>query len=157
LGSLPVQEFTHLEIPVSDFQEADVLQIHHARCTGTKALRNGDPRNDWIWVQDGGEESYGDLRGPVVARFLALFKTRNLLSGAGDVHRLALVRILDPITAGRFHRRSGHILVSKRPNGRDMRIVGIGAVIGQAHVFTSSERQWIVNYRIDLRTFNEIY
>ena len=44
-----------------------------------------------------------------------------------------------------------------RPNGRDMRIVGIGAVIGQAHVIPSEERQWIVNHRIDLRTFNNIY
>ena len=88
---------------------------------------------------------------------LALFKIRNVLSGAGDVYRLVLVRILDPIGAGRFHRRSGHIGVSKRPNGRDMGIVGIGAVIGQAHVIPSGERQWIVNHRIDLRTFNEIY
>jgi len=102
-------------------------------------------------------ESYGDLRGRVVARLLALFKIRNVLSGAADVHRLALVRILDPVGATRFHRGSGHIRVSKRPNGRDMRIVGIGAVIGQAHVITSGERQWIVNHRIDLRTFNEIY
>jgi len=31
LGSLPVEQFTHLEIPVSDFQEADVFQIHRAR------------------------------------------------------------------------------------------------------------------------------
>ena len=38
-----------------------------------------------------------------------------------------------------------------------MRIVGIGAVIGQAHVIPSGERQWIVNHRIDLPTFNEIY
>ena len=67
LGSLPVEQFIHLEIPVSDFQEADVFQIHCARCTGTKAFRNDDPRNDWIWVQAGGEESYGDLRGRVVA------------------------------------------------------------------------------------------
>jgi len=74
LGSLPVEQFTHLEIPVSDFQEADVFLIHHSHCTGTKAFRNGDPRNDWIWVQAGGEESYGDLRGRVVARLLALFK-----------------------------------------------------------------------------------
>ena len=43
LGSLPVEQFPHLEIPVSNFQEADVFQIHHARCTGTKAFRNGDP------------------------------------------------------------------------------------------------------------------
>ena len=38
-----------------------------------------------------------------------------------------------------------------------MRIVSIGAVIRQAHVITSGEGQWIVNHRIDLRTFNEIY
>ena len=51
--TLPVEQFTHLEIPVSDFQEADVLQIHRARCPRTKAFRNGDPRNDWIWVHAG--------------------------------------------------------------------------------------------------------
>jgi len=74
LGSLPVEQFTPLEIPVSDFQEADIFQILRARCTGTKAFPNGHPRNNWIWVQAGREESYGDLRGRVVARLLALFK-----------------------------------------------------------------------------------
>ena len=97
-----------------------------------------------------------DLRGRVVARLLALIKIRNVLSGAGDAHRQALLRILDPVGPGRFHRRSRHIRVSKRSNGRDMRIVGIGAVIGQAHVIPSGERQWIVNQRIDLWTFNDI-
>jgi len=157
LGSLPIEQFTHLDIPVTDFQEAVVFQINSARCTGTKAFRNGDPRQDWIWVQAGGEESYMDLRGRVLAQLLAVFKIRNVLSGAGDVHRLALVHILDPVGAGGFHRRSGHMRVSKRPNARDMGIFGIGAVIGQAHVITPWERQGIVNHRIDLRTFNEIY
>jgi len=50
LGSLPVEQFTNLEIPVSDFQEADVFQIHSARSTGTKAFGKGDPRSDGIWV-----------------------------------------------------------------------------------------------------------
>ena len=118
-----------------------MFQIHRARCTGTKAFRNGGPRNDWVWVQAGGEASYGDLRARVVARLLALFKIRNVLSGAGDVHHLALVRILDSVGAVRFHRGSGHIRVSKSPNGRDMRIISIGAVIGQAHVIPSRERQ----------------
>ena len=134
-----------------------MFQFHRARCTRTKAFRNGGPRNDWVCVQAGGEESYGDPLGRVVARLLALFKIRNILGGAADVHRLALVRILDPVGAGRFHRGSGHIRVSKQSNGRDMRIHGIGAVIGQAHVIPSWERQWIVNHRMDLRTFNDIY
>jgi len=92
-----------------------------------------------------------------VARFLALFKIRNILSDAGAVHRLALVCILDPVNSGRFHIASRHIQVGRRVNGQDMRIVSIGAVIGQSEVIPSGERQWIVNHRIDLRTFNEIY
>ena len=104
LGSLPLEQFTHLEILVPDFQDTDVFQIHRARCTGTKTFGNGGSRNDLVWVQAGGEESYGDLRGRVVAQLLALFKISNILSGAGVVHRLALVRILDPVGAGRFHR-----------------------------------------------------
>ena len=46
LGLLPVKRCTQLQIPVSDFQEADVFQMHRARWTGTKAFRNGGARND---------------------------------------------------------------------------------------------------------------
>jgi len=92
-----------------------------------------------------------------VAQLLALFKIRNILSEGTSVHRLALVRILDPINRGRFHILGRHIPVGNRINSQDMRIVSIGAVIGQAQVIPSSETQWIVNHRIDLRTFNEIY
>ena len=88
---------------------------------------------------------------------LALFKTRNIFSEATGVRHLALLRILDPINGGRFHLANGHIRIGKRRSGREMRIVDIGTVIGQAHVIPTEEGQWIVNYRIDLRTFNEIY
>ena len=60
-GLLSVEQFIQLEIPVSYFQEAAVFQIHRARSTGTKAFCNGGARNDWVWVQTGGEASYGDL------------------------------------------------------------------------------------------------
>jgi len=45
---LPVEGFAQLEIPVPDFQETDRFQILRARCTGTKAFRNGDSRNNWM-------------------------------------------------------------------------------------------------------------
>jgi len=61
LGLLPVERFTQFEIRVSDFEKADVFQIHQAGCTGTKSFRTGGARNDWVWVQNGGEESYGNL------------------------------------------------------------------------------------------------
>jgi len=157
LGLLPVEGFAQLEIPVPNFQETDRFQIHRVSCTGTKAFRNGGSRNDLVWVQTGGEVNYGDLRGRVVARLLALFKIRNILSEAAAVHRLVLVRILDPINSGRFHIPSRHIRVGNQINSRDMRIVSIGAVIGQAQVIPSGEKQWIMNHKTGLRTFNEIY
>ena len=54
LGSLPIEQFTHFEILVPDFQDTDGFQINYAHCTRTKAFRNCGPRNDWIWVQAGG-------------------------------------------------------------------------------------------------------
>jgi len=74
LRLLPVEGFAQLEIPVPDFQEIDRFQIHRACCTGTRTFRNCGSRNDWVWVQTGREVNYGDLRGRVVARLLALFK-----------------------------------------------------------------------------------
>jgi len=157
LGLLAVEGFAQPEIPVADIQETDGFQIHRARCTGTKAFRNGSPRNDWVGVQTGAEVNSGDLRGRVVPRLLAHFTIRNILIEVEAVHRLALVGILDPVNSGRFHIVSGHIQVRRRVHGRDIGIVSIGAVIGQAQVIPSVERKWIVNHRIDLRTFNEIY
>jgi len=48
LGLLPVEQCTHLEIPVADFQESDVFQIHRPPrpCSGTKAFENSSPRKD---------------------------------------------------------------------------------------------------------------
>ena len=83
LGSLSVEQFTHLEIPVPDFQETDLFQIYRVRCTRTTAFQNGSPRNNWVWVRAGGQETYGDVRGWVVARLLALFKIRNVQKGGG--------------------------------------------------------------------------
>jgi len=157
LRLLPIEGFAQLQIPVPDFQETDWFQIHWARCTEQKAFRNGISRNYLVWVQIGGEANYGDLQGRVVLRLLALFKIRNILSEAAAVYRLALVLILDPINGGRFHIPSGPIRVGNRINGRDMQIVSIGAVIGQPQVIPSGNKQWIVDHRIDLRIFNEIY
>jgi len=120
LGLLPVEGFAQPEIPVADFEETDGFQIHRARCTGTKAFRNGGPRNDWVGVQTGGEANSGDLRGRVVPRLLALFTIRNILIEVEAVHRLAKVGVLDPVNSGRFHIVSGHIRVRRRVNGRDM-------------------------------------
>jgi len=48
LWLLPVEGFAQLEIPMPDFQETDMFQMHWAHCSGTKALHNGGSRNDWV-------------------------------------------------------------------------------------------------------------
>lgn len=98
---------------------------------------------------------YSDLRGRAVARLVALFKIRNMSTGI--VSRLAFVQVVDPVNGGRFHGSSGQIRVCKRRNSRDLRIIDIGVVVGQAHVVPYGDGQWLVNHRIDLRTFNDIY
>jgi len=36
-------------------------------------------------------------------------------------------------------------------------IVDIGTILGLAHLIPEEDRRWLVNSRIDLRTFNEVY
>ena len=48
LGLLPLERFTQLEIPVSDFQETEVSQIHRAHCTRKIPFRRTGPEYDWV-------------------------------------------------------------------------------------------------------------
>ena len=79
-----------------------------------------------------------------MARLVGLFKIRNLRTEV--VSRLAFVQVLDPVNGGRFHGASGHIRVCRQRNGRDMRIINIGVVVGQAHVVPYGDGQWLVNH-----------
>ena len=98
---------------------------------------------------------YGELRGRAVTCLVGLFKIRNVRTEV--VTQLAFVQVLDPVNGGKFHGTSGDIRVCRRRNGRDMRIIDIGVVVGQAHVVPCGDGQWLVNHHIDLRTFNNIY
>ena len=98
---------------------------------------------------------YGELHGGAVARLVGLFKIRNVRTEV--VSRLAFVQVGGPVNGGRFDGASGHIRVCRRRNGRDMTIIDIAVVVGQAHVVPYGDGQWLVNHRIELRTFNDIY
>ena len=88
---------------------------------------------------------------------LSTFQDEKCSKGSRRGPSAGIGSLLGPINGGRFQLTSGHIRVGKQSTGRDIRIVNIGAVIGQGHVIPRGERQWIVNHRIDLRTFNDIY
>jgi len=151
----PVELLTQLEIPVLAFQETDVYDIHRARCTGTHRFRNQESRNDWVWVQAGGEEMYGALRGRLPAKLVALFKIRDYAQDA--VRRLAGVQMLNPVNSGWPSDVHGLVTVQLREDAREFTLVDIGTILGLAHLIPEGERRWLVNSRIDLRTFNEIY
>ena len=139
LKFLPAEQFTQVKIPVPDFQETDIFQVHRARWTGSKSFRNSGARNDCTWIQAGGLDMYGELRERAVARLVDLFIMRNVRTEV--VSRLAFVQVLDPVNGGRFDGASGHIRVCRRPNGGDMRIIDIGVLAGQAHLVPNGDGQ----------------
>lgn len=76
--------------------------------------------------------------------------------GPEVVSRLAFIQVLDQENGGRFERASGHIQVSWGRNGRLMKIINIGTVVQQAQMIHYRDTQWLVKYRIDLQTFNDL-
>jgi len=156
LQSLPVELLTQLEIPVLAFQEADVYEIHRARSTGALHFRNEGSRNDWVWVQAATEEMYGALWGRLPAKLVALLKIRDYRSD-DTVRRVAGVQMLTPVNSGRLSDLHGLVTVQKKEDTRGFTIVDIGIILGLAHLIPEEDRRWLVNSRIDLRTFNEVY
>ena len=158
LRTLPLKLLTQLEIPVLAFQESGVYHMHRARCTGTQLLRNQAIRNDWVWIQAGNEHTYGALRGRLPARLIALFKIRSAYMQQDTVFCLAGVQFLSLVDSGRPSDTHGLVTVQLRDVTRELTmIVDIGTVLGLAHLIPEIDRRWLVNSRIDLRTFNDIY
>jgi len=158
LRSLPVELLTQLAIPVLAFQEADVYEIHRARSTGALHLRNQGTHNDWIWVQAGTEEMYGALRGRLPARLVALLKIRDYRYDNTDtVRQVASVQILTPVNSGHLSDQHGLVTVQMREDVRGFTIVDIGRILSLAHLIPEEDRRWLVNSRIDLRTFKKVY
>lgn len=160
LEKMVVEQFNQLQIPVLAFQETDVYDIHHVRTTGERSFRNGGRRNDWVWVAAGTAQEYGALRGRRPGRLRGLFKVRDTRAD-GKVYRLAIVQLLQaPRKGGRITDAHGLVEVFARRHslGEDeFWIVDITTVTGLAHLIPNGEGKWLVNSRIDLRTFNDVY
>ena len=161
LARMPLEQFNQLQIPVLAFQETDVYDIHHARTTGERSFRNGASRSDWVWVAVGTTNEYGALRGKLPGMLRGLFKVRDSVND-GRVYRLAIVQLLQAQQGGGCI-TDAHGLVkvlTRREKSRDSEefwIVDISTVTGLAHLILDGDGQWLVNSRIDLRTFNDVY
>jgi len=123
---------------------------------GTLDFRNQGSRNDWVWVQEGTEEMYGALRGRLPAKLVALLNIRDSRS-EDTVGRVAGVQLPTPVNSGRLSDLHGLVIVQMREATRGFTIVDIGTMLSLAHLIPEEDRRWLVNSRIDLRTFNEVY
>ncbi|KAH0611279.1 uncharacterized protein H6S33_010544 [Morchella sextelata] len=143
--------FTCLQVPIPIFQRPDVYEVHNIRCTGTASFRKGKIRKDWAWVSVGSSEQWGVFRGRLPGRVEALFKVRD---STGRAHRLYVVELLevkDRCIADSSH---GLLKVCRRRRKR-MWVVNIRSILGMAYLFEVDAGNWLVNTRIDLRTWNE--
>ena len=99
---------------------------------------------------------YGALKGRLLAKLVALFKIRDYTC-RDTVRRLASVQMLTAVNSGCLSDIQGLVTVQLREDARAFTVVDIGTILGLAHLIPETDRRWLVNSRIDLRTFNEIY
>ena len=64
---------------------------------------------------------------------------------------------MNVVNSGRPSDVHGLVTVHLRDDARELTIVDIGTILGLAHLIPETNRLWVVNTLIDLRTFNEIY
>ena len=159
-NAILTERFNMLEVAVPVFQDPDSYTMHNRRCTGEGLFRGGNPRNDWVWVEVGeGLGETGDLRGRLPGQLRGRFKLRD----PGNVivsHRLAVVELLRPMNGGVADPYDTLVRVRKRVYKNPAKAymtVNIRSVLGMAHLVEYGEGKWLVNNRIDLKTWNEIY
>ena len=99
---------------------------------------------------------YRALRGHLPAKLVALLKIRHPRS-EDTVRRVAGVQLLTLVNSGRLSDLHGLVTVQMREDTRGFTIVDIGTILGLADLIPEKDRRWLVNSRIDLRTFNEVY
>ena len=99
---------------------------------------------------------YGTLRGRLPAKLVALFKIRDYTC-ENAVRRVAAVWMLSAVNSGFVSDIHGLVTVQMREEYREFTIVDVVTILELAHLIPEGERRWLVNSRIDLRTFNEVY
>ena len=162
LLNLPAEIFNQLEVPVPAFNDPHEREIHHIRCVDS--FRHQGRRHDWVSIKAGEESQFGALRGRLPGQVESLFKIKD--PNSGYPHRLAIARMLRPGSDGGTvdpHHGLVKVYRGRGKPGSDFAVINISSLCGMAHilpVFPSSGEEcenWLVNNRIDIATFNEIY
>ena len=148
--------YNTLSVPVMQFQ-GDGEVIHQVRWTGKKGFRRRrEARADWVWVRRRErvpiDLQIGQLDGKIVGRLQGLFSVQGEM---GKVHEVALVELLRLRGPAKPCGEEGMIRVEQ---GKGLHIVRIGDIEGRVHLIPlEAGRIWLVNNRIDLTSWNELY
>ena len=70
---------------------------------------------------------------------------------------LAGVQFLSAVNSRRISDEHSLVTVQMKEDAREFTVVDIGTILGQAHFIPEGDRCWIVNSRINLRTFHKVY
>ena len=158
LGNCSSQRYRMLRIPVQVFQDPDSYVNHNLRCTGSDSFHGGLARNDPVWVVvDENITKTGDLGSRLPAFLRGLLKLRGSRNSS---YRVAVVEVLWPINGGRADPCDTLVRVQRRTY-KSARggtwVTNIRSILGMAHLVPYGEGRWLVNNRIDLKTWNDIY
>jgi len=157
VARFPTHYYTKLSVAVPHFQ-GEGVQTHNVWWTAGQAFRKmGKPRNDWVWVRCRGRSkaANGELDGRIVGKLGGLF---SVWDHVNKVHEVALVSLLSVRGSRKPRGDEGMVRMECRNTGKELRIVQIGDIEGMAHLIgVKRDRVWLVNNRIDLNTWNELY
>jgi len=99
---------------------------------------------------------YGAFRGRLPAMLIALFKITDY-RWEDRVRCHAGLQFVSTVNSGRLSDIHSLVIVQMKEDAREFTVVDIGTILGLAHLIPEGDRRWIVNSRINLTTFNEVY
>ena len=156
LYKISAQRFKMLQIPVPVFQDPDSFINHNLRCTSSESFRGAAARNDPVWVNVGEDIKTGDLGGKIPGFLRGLLKLRSNTT----LLRIAIVEILWPMNGGIADPCDTLVSVQRKvykTAAGGLWVTNIQSILGMAHLVPYGENRWLVNNRVDLKTWNDVY
>ena len=159
ISSYRAQYYNHLSVPVTQFQGDEEL-IHVVRWTGNQEFRKrGKRRADWVWVHRRVcgpiELQTGQLDGRIIGRVEGLFSIQDRIYRVNEVALVKLVRQRGP---AKPWGEESMIRMECAGENQGFHIIRVKDIEELTHqIPLEVGRVWLVNNRIDLTTWNELY
>ena len=100
----------------------------------------------------------GDLGGRLPGFLRGLLKLRERETNIA--HRVAVVELLWPMNGGNADLWDTLVQVQRKvykSSVKGLWITNVRSIMGMAHLVSYGENRWLVNNRIDLKTWNDVY